>query len=225
MGLVLVALSAADAQRPLDAAALTRVLRTHIAGTLSCEEADVEVRSAGNVEGISVPEGDVSLRILQKGVPASYRNLLVGVEITKDNRPIRTFWVTVDASVRGRFPRIRRRVPYGAALVPADVEMVEADIRDLRARYLKSEQEAVGQVARRLLVPGDALVSDMLAAPYLVRNGQTVRLRIERDRIVAAALVRAEQDGRLGQTVTVRNLDFSRRLKARVVGPGEVMID
>jgi len=68
----------------------------------------------------------------------------------------------------------------------------------------------------------EAITREVLTSPYLVRSGDTVRLRFEQSGVSLATLVRAEQSGKLGQVIRVRNLDFMRSVKAQVVGPGEV---
>jgi len=49
-------------------------------------------------------------------------------------------------------------------------------------------------------------------------------LRLQRNGIVLLSRGRAEQDGKLGQIIRVRNLDFSNVLKAQVTGRSEVML-
>jgi flagella basal body P-ring formation protein FlgA len=41
---------------------------------------------------------------------------------------------------------------------------------------------------------------------------------------VVTTPAKAEQDGKLGQVITVRNLESSAALKAQVIGPGSVRI-
>ena len=99
------------------------------------------------------------------------------------------------------------------------------DIADARVACLRKPEEAIGLIARRTLSPGDPLTRESLANPFLVRSGDTVRLRLERSGIRLAVLARAEQDGKLGQFIRIWSLDFSRPLKAQVVGRGEVKVE
>jgi flagella basal body P-ring formation protein FlgA len=201
------------------------ILRTHIAGMAGCAEADVEIHSVGDLSAIELPDGPREFRVLQKAVLPAYRKALVPVEVLSEGRSVRTFWLPVDASVSRNYLKVAKRIPYGAAIGAGDVKMVRAELPDLRLEYFESVDEVEGKTARRTLSPGDPLTRDVLANPYLVRSGETVRLRVERDGLALAAMVRAEQHGKLGQVIRVRNLDFDRALKARVVARGEVRID
>ncbi len=208
-----------------ESAALVSALRGHILQRCRCAVEDIVIRSLSSVAGIELPEGDLSFRVFPKIASAHYHGVLLGIEALLGGKPSLSFWVVVDASVQGRFLKAKRRIPYGAALAPADLEAVVGEPPDLRAEYFSGPEGAAGKVARRVLLPGDAITRDMVSDPFLVRSGEMVRLRVERGGIVLSAVARAEQNGRLGQMVRVRNLEFERALKARVVAPGEVRID
>ena len=48
------------------------------------------------------------------------------------------------------------------------------------------------------------LTSEAFSDPFLVHHGETVQLRLERNGILLTSSARAEQDGRLGQVIVVR---------------------
>ncbi len=204
---------------------LMAALRSHILQSCRFPAQGVDIRSASSVSGVVLPEGDLEFRVLPKNPPANYHRVVLGIEAVSGGNPVRSFWVLVDASIRGRFVRAKRRIPFGAVLSPADVELVEAEVPDVRSDYFALEEHAIGKIARRVLMPGDAVSRDMVSDPFIVRAGEMVRLRVDRGGVSLSAAVRAEQNGRLGQMVRVRNLEFERALKARVVGPGEVRVD
>jgi flagella basal body P-ring formation protein FlgA len=205
--------------------AAAAILRNHIAAMTGRPESDVNIHAVGDLTPVELPAGPHELRVMQKSVLPAYRKVRVPVEVLSEGRSVRTFWLTVDASVTGNYLTVKSRIPYGAALNTQDVETVHGELPDLRIDYFESLDEVEGKTARRTLSAGDPLTRDVLASPYLVRSGETVRLRLEREGVALAAMVRAEQHGTLGQVIRVRNLDFGRPLKARVVARGEVRID
>ena len=69
------------------------------------------------------------------------------------------------------------------------------------------------------------LTREVLSNPVVVHSGETVRVRLERGTIVLSATARAEQDGKLGEMIRIRDLEFSKPLKATIIGRGEVRID
>jgi flagella basal body P-ring formation protein FlgA len=149
---------------------------------------------------------------------------MLPIEILVDGEPVRMLWITADVRIRACVLQAARRLPYGAVLGAGDLRETLADIRDPRASYIRQVEEAAGKVTRRVLMPGDLLVRDALSDPLAVRNGDTVRVLLNRADIRLVVLARAEQDGRLGQMIRVRNVDFASVLNGRVSGRGEVTI-
>jgi len=203
---------------------LVPVLRDHIASVTCWQAAEIEVRSIRRIKGIELPAGDLSFRVSRSTAPSSYRNLMLPIEISVDGEPVRTLWIAADVRIRARILQAARRLPYGALVGAGDLRETLAEIRDPRVAYIRRIEEAEDKVTRRVLMPGDPVTSDVLAGPLAVRNGDIVRVSLDRAGIHLVARARAEQDGRLGQLIRVRNLDFDRVLKGRISGQGEVTI-
>jgi flagella basal body P-ring formation protein FlgA len=206
-------------------AAIGQAVKLHIAGLTAWKEAEITVRSITCLGGAELPRGELSFRVLQKNIPANYHRLLLPLEALQDGRGIRTFWILADVSVRARVLKVTHRLQYGSAISPQDVAEAEMEISDPRVAHLRSMNDAIGKILRRNLSPGDPLTRECLAKPLLVRLGDIVKLRLRAGSISLAASARAEQNGWLGQVIRVRNLDFSRSIRAEVTGPGEVTIE
>jgi flagella basal body P-ring formation protein FlgA len=115
-----------------------------------------------------------------------------------------------------------RKIVSGRAVSADDIEKRLTEITDLRGLYTRNPEDVLGKVSRRGLLAGDLLTRDNFSDPVMVRHGETVRLRLERDGIMLTSLATAEQDGRLGQFIRIRSADFSAFLKAQVTGRAEV---
>jgi flagellar basal body P-ring formation protein FlgA len=218
--------SAVPARQDLTGSAtLVSALRGHILQSCRCPAESVEILSASSPSGLVLPGGDTEFHVLPKSPPARYHHIVMGVEALSGGKPVGPFWILVDAAVHSRFVRAKRNVPFGAALSVGDIEVVDGDCPDIRADYFSDVQQVAGKITRRGLVPGDAVTRDVVSDPFVVKAGDMVLLRVDRGGVALAATVRAEQNGRIGQVVRVRNLEFSRALKARVVAPGEVRVE
>jgi flagella basal body P-ring formation protein FlgA len=201
------------------------LLKAHLLETTSWKESEIEIRSIDNLEGVELPWGDLELAIPKESSLSGSRSALIPVEVTLTGKHYRTLWLSVNLRIRAYVLQAARKIPYGKTITPEDVRQAVLEISDARVACLRVPGDAVGLVARRTLSPGDPLTRESLTNPFLIRSGETVRLRLERKGIHIAALARAEQDGKLGQVIRIRNLDFSRPLKAQVVGRGEVEIE
>ena len=210
--------------RPLAEADVVPVLRSHVAAITVWRPEEIEIRAIGNLKGVEIPDGNITFRFAQKSAPSNFRNLLLPLEVSVGGRPVRTVWITADVHINATVMQAARKLPYGAALAGDDVRPVRIEIPDPRAAYVRSAEAAAGKVLRRSLKPGELITEDALSDPLIVRSGDTVRLRLEQSNLHMVMQARAEQNGRMGQSIRVRNLEFARILKAMVVGPGEVLI-
>jgi flagellar basal body P-ring formation protein FlgA len=141
-----------------------------------------------------------------------------------DGRSARTVWIMADVRINATVMQAARMLPFGTALTGDDIRPVRIEITDPRAACVRKAEAAPGKVLRRSIKTGELITEDALSDPPVVRSGDTVRLRLEQQNIRLVILARAEQDGRMGQSIRVRNLEFARVMKALVVGPGEVLI-
>jgi flagellar basal body P-ring formation protein FlgA len=82
----------------------------------------------------------------------------------------------------------------------------------------------VGSEAARRLPAGRALRARDVVEPRLVRRGRPVVMVYARAGLRVTALGRALDDGAMGATVRIANVDSNRRLEAVVVGPDEVVV-
>lgn len=211
--------------RIVEPAELVPLVKAFLLETTPWRESEIEIRSIGNVSGVEIPLGDYSLRIPKKSHLSGARETLFPFEILVKEHPYRIFWASVDVRVRAEILRAARKIPYGKIIAREDVEGALVEIQDARVACLRQPEDAVGLVSRRTLLPGDPLTRESVTNPLLIRAGDTVRLRLERNGIHVATFARAEQDGKLGQFIRIRNLDFSRPVKAEVVGLREVRIE
>jgi len=147
------------------------------------------------------------------------------MEALSEGKVLRTFWVQAEVRIHLTTVQAVRRLAYGSVIGRDDIKEAPTELSDLHADYIRNCDLALGKVLRRTLSPGDPLTRDSLANPVLIRNGETVRLSFRNGPVSLATFARAEQDGRIGQIIRVRNMDFLRTVKAIVTGRGEVRIE
>ena len=205
--------------------ALVHAIRSHVSELSGWEEEEIEVHSLANLNRVSLPSGDVSFHVSQKTPLASCRNLILPIEASLQGKAVGTFWIKADVTVLAKVLQAARRLPFGSTITPGDVTESLIEITDLRVQYFRRPEEAAGRVLRRTLATGEPITRECLAAPFIVRSGEIIKILFKHGAVSLAALARAEQNGKLGQVIRVRNLDFSRPVKAEVTGPGEVTIE
>jgi flagellar basal body P-ring formation protein FlgA len=126
--------------------------------------------------------------------------------------------------VRAKVVRVAKSVAFRAILKAEDVREQVCDIEDPRTEYIRTSADAIGKTARRALVAGDLLSLASVEESNLVRSGETVRLLGGSGGVIMTAKVRALQNGKLGETIKVRNIDSDRVISAVITGRGEVCV-
>ena len=113
--------------------------------------------------------------------------------------------------------------PVGAneALTDAQVTIERRDISNI-ADPISNPADAVGQMSRRMLRPGDILRSGQLSSPVLVKRGDAVTMVARRDGIEVSMAGEAMDAGGKGAVVRVRNAGSGQVVRMRVAGPGTV---
>jgi flagella basal body P-ring formation protein FlgA len=112
-------------------------------------------------------------------------------------------------------------VAANEALTDAQVTIERRDISNI-ADPITTPDEAVGQMSRRMLRPGDILRSGQLSSPVMVKRGDAVMMVARREGIEVSSAGEALDAGARGATVRVRNANSGQVVRMRVAGPGQV---
>lgn len=210
--------------RRIHAEEIVPVLTAFMMERTPWREHEIEIHSFKNLEEIEVPAEEFDLRISEKSPIFGNGRMLVSFDAFRDGKKLTSFWLAAGIRIKAEILAAAQRIPYGKVIAPEDVVIAVTDIEDPDTAIMRNADEAIGNTAKRSFYPGDPLTRETLMKPFLVNSGDTVHLRLEGNGIVLTALARAEQNGRLGQVIRVRNLEFSNVLKARVTGRAQVEI-
>jgi flagella basal body P-ring formation protein FlgA len=211
-------------EREARAEEIAPVLKAFIVEKTPWTEEEIEILSIKNLEKIRMPIGESDLRISAKSPVFGKARVLVPFDVFGDGKSLASFWVTAEICVKAAILTAAKRILYGKTITEGDIAKVETEIEDLNGAFLRDADEVIGKVTKHSFSPGDPLTPEFFEKPFLVKSGDTVHLRLERNGLVFTSLARAEQDGRLGQVIRVRNFEFSSVLKAKVTGRAQVEI-
>lgn len=211
--------------KPADSSEIASILKSDLLKKNQWKDAEIGIRFLSGVKGIELPPDGAELRFSSNPTIVGRNRILVPIEVVHAGKILRCFWVTAEVSVRAATLVASRNIAVNKVIAPDDFVQTVTEIRDLRAAYVVRPEEILGKASRRNFSAGDPLTREAFSDPFLVRHGETVQLRLERNGIVLTTLARAEQDGKLGQVISVRNLDFSAILKAQVTGRAAVKLE
>jgi flagella basal body P-ring formation protein FlgA len=90
---------------------------------------------------------------------------------------------------------------------------------------LAERGQIVGKVARRTLLPGKAIFAVAVEEPRAVSMGGLVRLVYQNDGLSIVTTAQALQNGYVGQTVQVRNIESGAIVYGAIQADGTVLVN
>lgn len=190
-------------------------------------ELDRQMASAGLTE----PQFEVAV-VTARAAPPCAQNVAIEALDTRSPQRMR-FLARCNDTPGWRYEyivraRVTAMVAIAAAPVAANEALADAQVtierRDISniADPISSPEEAVGQMSRRMLRPGDILRSGQLSSPVLVKRGDAVLMIARRDGIEVSTAGEALDAGARGAVVRVRNAGSGQIVRMRVAGQGTV---
>jgi len=207
--------------RPVAPNEIIELVKSYLVKTGNWNEAEIRIDSIGNLNGIEVPPGKCILQISSNGLMLGHKNILAPVEIVQNGKVLRSYWIAVGVRIKTDILTAAKKIASGNAITADAVSKTSVEITDLRTSYARNPENVIGKIASKVFSPGDLLTNDAVLEPFLVKHGDIINLRLQRNGIILNSTVRAQQDGRLGQVIRVRNSDFSSVLKVQVTGPAQ----
>jgi flagella basal body P-ring formation protein FlgA len=115
-----------------------------------------------------------------------------------------TIYVPVTVQVQGSYLVAARPLPPGHALTGADVAAASGDLAQLPAGVAQDTAQVLGRHTAAPLAAGQPLRADLLRAPVVIQQGQSVKLVARGRGFEVTAEGRALAQAQLGQVVQVR---------------------
>jgi flagella basal body P-ring formation protein FlgA len=181
--------------------------------------------------GLTEPQFEVAV-VTARAAPPCVQNVVVEALDTRfpqrmrflarcNDTPGWRYEYIVRARVTAMVATAAAPVAANEALTDAQVTIERRDISNV-ADPISSPEEAVGQMSRRMLRPGDILRSGQLSSPVLVKRGDAVLMLARREGIEVSTAGEALDAGARGAVVRVRNAGSGQVVRMRVAGPGTV---
>jgi flagellar basal body P-ring formation protein FlgA len=209
--------------RPVESEAISQIIIEYLARTTSWKESDIEIQSIERTQGIELTPS-MHLNISSRLPITGRGKIIFPIEIVQGSQTVRNFWVSARIRINAGILTATKPIRPGKVVSLEDIVLSAANIDDLRNTYFSKSDEVVGKISERNFSPGDPLTREGFSDPLLIKRGDAIQLKLERSGLVITAQGRAEQDGRLGQIIRVRNMDFSTLLSAQVTGRAEVKV-
>lgn len=191
--------------------------------SLSIEGARIEVLDIGIK---AVPEGKVTFPLTGL-VPAADPNngpaLWRGYVAYGEKRRF-DFWARVRLSAPTARVVALTNIAVGHVVEAGDVGLETVDDFPIWYAVARRLDEVVGRIARRGIAAGRAVLRSEVAQPLEVQAGDDVEVNVESGRAHLKMQGRAENSGRRGEMISVRNPRTGKTFRGQVEGKGRVVV-
>jgi flagellar basal body P-ring formation protein FlgA len=117
-----------------------------------------------------------------------------------------------------------RLISAGEIIAADDLEWQPVHLARLSGNSLTDAQQLVGHMAKRPLKAGQVLRQSDIAVAPVVKKNDLIRVVVNTGQMTLSVQGKAMQDGALGQTIRVVNVNSNRQLSGTVVDAGTVNV-
>lgn len=123
-----------------------------------------------------------------------------------------------------RVPVANRAIRKGQTITDADIKWAEISLRTLGSDTVEHPEQVVGLAAKRNLRLNQPIKQSELRTPIVIAKGSTVTITLKTRGISLGSTGRALEDGSLGETIQIMNIQSKRTVEASVVAPNHVTV-
>lgn len=124
-----------------------------------------------------------------------------------------------------RVPVASRNIRKGEKITGADIKWTQLSLRLLGSDTIEHLEQVVGLAAKRNLRQNQPLKQSDLRTPIMVAKGAMVTISLSDGGLSLTGAGRALEDGSLGETIQIKNLQSKRTLEASIVAPNNVRVN
>ncbi|HEY3269343.1 MAG TPA: flagellar basal body P-ring formation chaperone FlgA [Armatimonadota bacterium] len=183
---------------------LVEAARAFVEGSMEAGDGRVVVEPSSRPRDLTLPDGRLELTAADAGTPTgAFRRIAIRAMVEGEEAG------RVDVSLRvRRYSNVavaKRTIPRGESVVADAVTYEERDLTSLPEDALTEATALNGLQATQPIAAGSVLTARAAAEPPLVHRGDSVTIVARIGSIEVSASGVAGEDGRLGQSIRVKN--------------------
>jgi flagella basal body P-ring formation protein FlgA len=175
-------------------------------------------------EKIQVAVGKVEIRVNISGIRNLFTRFSLPVEIRVDSKTVRSFAATLEIEAFAE-------VFVAAKDLSANVKISEIDVRLEKRRlekpitnYLRDAEKLRGAMLIKNVASGAEITTDSFVAAVVIKFGDSVRIEAQSGNLKIILNGEARSSGKIGDRISVKNLQSKAILQAVVIDEGLVKI-
>lgn len=200
-------------------------LRDYLNKNLEFSGAEFELISRNKVKDLEIAAGEYELKISDQQ-KINFPNTNLKLEIWREGRKIRQLFYPVKIKLIMEVLTAAQDLKLNSRLSKKDFKLEKKEIKDSPEKIISdfSELDFNNLVLSRSLARGDILTSDQLKIPLAVKWGQKLHLKVKINNIKVSTFVEAKERGKIGEIITVENINSGYQFQVEVISSNEVRL-
>ncbi|MGR6874912.1 flagellar basal body P-ring formation chaperone FlgA [Pseudomonas sp. HK3] len=132
--------------------------------------------------------------------------------------------VPTDVNLFTQVVVLNQPVSKDQVITEAQINLQRQNLAELRNGYYLKKDQVIGKQSKRALAGQTVLNSHLINPALMIHKGDKVMIIASKGSMSVKMPGEALSDGREGRQIRVRNSRSERIIRARVVGPGEVLV-
>ena len=105
-----------------------------------------------------------------------------------------------------------------------DVELAYYETTNFKRQYFTNVEDVIGFRTKQILQAGKPIFASTIELPPIIKRGDVIKIRVRLKNLDVTALGKALEDGRLGETIQVKNLSSGKRIAGEVIDEKTVLV-
>ncbi len=146
------------------------------------------------------------------------------VNLLKKGRLIKKIPVSLEISIDKQVIAASQKIKRHQRITSEMLTKVTRRISSDWSALVTSKKELVGKEAKRVIRKGTIITKDLFRLVPVIHRGDIVKVQVKSTGLTLTTSAYAKEDGTVGEIVHIETVAGSRKLKAKVQGPGLVVI-
>ncbi|MEQ8191283.1 MAG: flagellar basal body P-ring formation chaperone FlgA, partial [Candidatus Eremiobacterota bacterium] len=194
-------------------------------GQLPWKEEQVKITAQSQVPDSVLPPGEITLFPSCSQNTSSIGNISVFIEILVNKTCVKKVCVTLNLKVYLDVIVAKKDIKSGEFFSYDILTIENREITQFNRDALTSMEQIKDMVALTGIKRGNIITEKLIASPVVVHQGEQVYIVAKTGTMEVRALGKARQNGRIGDTIFVVNIDSGKMLQGTVIEPGTVLIN
>lgn len=146
------------------------------------------------------------------------------VKVACEDQQAWSLYVPVQLEAWKEVPTLNTPIKKGQVLRSEDLTLQKQNLAKLPQRTLTHIDDIIGKATTRPLMMGSVFYPESLTEPYLIKKGDRVTLTVSHPQMRVSTSAMAQEDGKRGQIIDVKNISSNHKVSAKVTGENAVEI-